>query len=119
MVQTERRTSLRVRVYRPVRLRQAGGLSLVETLTKDLALGGLRCLSPMPLPVATPVVVEMGLSTGEEPLEVHGKAAWMRAIPHSEQFEIGIVFLETSPQTKRRLSGYLDRLSSQSASNSV
>ena len=119
MVETERRASSRIRVYRPVRLRQPTGLSLMETLSKDLAEGGVRCLSEIPLPVATPVVIEVSLSAGELPLELHGKTAWTRSLPHSEQFEIGIAFLEISPQTKRRLSGCLERLSRHPDSISV
>ena len=108
-METERRVTPRHRAYRPVRLRQPGGIPFVETLTKDLAGGGLRCLTPMPLPVATTLTVEIGISA-EEPLEVRGRTAWLRLIPHSEQFDLGIAFMEMSPQSKRRLSAYLSRL---------
>ena len=83
----------------------------IETLTKDLGLGGLRCISPSVCPVSTEVGVELVLSTGEEHLSVRGKTAWFQTIPESDQFDLGIAFLELSPQDKRRLSVYLERLS--------
>ena len=84
-------------------------MPFVETLTKDLAEGGLRCLSPMPLPVATQLAVEISLSS-EELFELRGRTAWLRLIPHSEQFEVGIAFQDISPQNKRRLSACLERI---------
>ena len=119
MVDTDRRTSVRLRAYRPVQLRQpGGGLLPVQTLTKDVSLGGLKCLSPFVIPVSTEVRVDLML-WGDEPIEIRGKAAWLREIPESEQFEIGIIFLDVSPQTKRRLSVCLDRLSDSPTSSSV
>ena len=83
----------------------------METLSKDLAEGGLRCLSPMPIPVSTRLTVEISLSA-EEPVEARGKTAWLRSIPHTEQFELGIAFEDINPENQRRLSGCLERLAS-------
>lgn len=90
----------------------------METLTKDLAEGGLRCLTTVPIPVSTPLAMEISLSS-EEPLEVRGKTAWLRLIPHSEQFELGIRFHDISPQTQRRLSACLDHLAARPESSLV
>ena len=119
MVAIDRRIGPRVRAYRPVQLFKPGSFPLVESLTKDLSVGGLRCLSPILIPVSTELRVELVLSTGDEPIEVRGKAAWLQEIPQSEQFDIGIAFLDLSPQTKRRLSVYLDRLSANTTLYSV
>ena len=115
----ERRTTARIRTYRPLRLQRSQAPGIVETLTKDLAPGGLRCLSSTLVPVATEVDVELVLSRGEEPVIARGRAVWFRMIPESEQFDIGIEFLDLDPQSKRRLSVYIDRLSSQIASSPV
>ena len=105
----ERRAASRVQLYLPVRVAKAGHAQPIETLTKDLGIGGLRCLSPTVLPVTTPVDVELVLSGGQDAVTIRGRTAWFRTIPESEQFEVGISFLEMSPQIKRRLSMYLDR----------
>ena len=108
----ERRNAPRVRAYRPVRIVKPGTSHVVETLTKDIGMGGVRCISPGLFPVSSEVSVEVVLSTGEEPFTVRGRAIWFQTIPHSEQFDIGIAFLELPAQSKRRLSVYIDRLSS-------
>ena len=108
----DRREHPRFQAYRPVRLQRLGAPLVVETLTKDLGIGGLRCVSPRLFPVSSEVHVELVLSTGEEPFSVRGRAVWVRMIPHSEQFDIGIAFYDLPEANKRRLSIYLDHLSS-------
>jgi len=110
----ERRAAPRIRAYRPVRLHQSGNSRIIETLTKDLSEGGICCLSPIALPVSSEVSLELVLSTGQAPISVRGRTAWFRTIPQSEQFDLGIAFDEISPVDKRRLSAYLDQLSSKS-----
>ncbi len=107
----ERRQHQRIRAYRPVRLYKPASAQVVETLTKDLSVEGLRCLSATVVPVSTEFTVEVVCEPGEEPITARGRAVWFRNIPDSEQFDIGVTFLDLTPQTKRRLSVYLDRLS--------
>ena len=109
----ERRNTPRFRAYRPVRIQKPGSPQIVETLTKDLGIGGLRCISQTLFPVSTEVNVELVLSTGEEPFTVRGRAVWFQMIPHSEQFDLGIEFVELQNHHKRRLSAYIDHLASQ------
>ena len=115
----ERRKNLRIHAYRPVRLQSPRGLRLTETLTKDLSVGGLCCISSEPYPVMTEMNLELVLSTGDGPLPLRGKLAWFRMIPHSDQFDLGFSFIELTPQTKRRLSAYLDHLAQQAPLISV
>ena len=112
----ERRSAPRIRAYRPVRLQRPNAPQVIETLTKDLSIGGLRCVSPTLLPVSTELNLELVLSTGDEPLTVRGRTVWFQILPQSEQFDLGISFLDLPPRTERRLSAYLNRLSSQSVS---
>ena len=108
----ERRSTQRVRAYRPVRLHRTGAGPVIETLSKDLSPDGLRCLSSLLFPVATDLTVQLMLSTGDEPVTARGRTVWFRTLPDSEQFEVGISFTEIPPHQKRRLSAYLDRLAS-------
>jgi len=94
-----------------VRLQKVNPTKVVETLTKDLSVGGLRCVSPTVFAVSADVHVDLTLSMGSEPITVSGRAAWFRTIAHSDQFELGIAFQSLSPETKRRLSAYLELLS--------
>ena len=115
----ERRSAQRYRTYCPVRLHPSSVIPVVETLTKDLSSGGLCCLSSTLFPVSTELQVELVVAVGSEPLSARGRAVWFRTIPQSDQFTLGIAFQDLSPHDKRRLSVYLDRLSSQSATISV
>ena len=112
----ERRSTPRIRAYRPVRLYKPSSPHVTETLTKDLGIGGFRCISATLFPVSTELNLDLVLSSGDQPLTTRGKTVWFQSIPQSEQFDLGIAFLELSPQDKRRLSAYLDRLASQSVS---
>ena len=111
----ERRSQPRTRAYLPVRLHKTSSPQLVETLTKDVGLGGIRCLSPTLFPVSTEVTVELVLSTGQEPLTMRGRTAWFSMIPESEQFDLGISFFELQPHHQRRLSTFLELLAGKSS----
>jgi hypothetical protein len=106
----ERRRAIRHRAYRPVRLQVGGEGQAIETLTKDLSTEGLRCVCPRPVPVASPVAVELMLGSGHEPVLLRGQAMWFQSISDSEQFELGLRFTEVSDQTRRRLSMFFDSL---------
>lgn len=108
----ERRLAQRIAVYRPLRIHRHAGQRLVETLTKDLSSGGLRCLSPDPIPVASELTIDLVLSDRDEPLRLSARSVWFQNVPNSDQFEIGIAFHDVEPQHKRRLSTYLSHLSS-------
>ena len=107
----ERRTSSRVRAYRPVRLHLSRSPRLLETLTKDISIGGVCCISSTAFPISTQFNLELILSTGEGPISARARTAWFRSIPYSEQFDLGVAFLEIPETDKRRLSVYLGRLS--------
>ena len=110
MMREEQRQTPRVRVYHPIRLHQPRSVSILETLTKNVSRGGFCCMSPVAIPISTEFSAELALSSGKEPLSLRGKVVWFQAIPHSEQFHIGMVFLDVHPENQRRLSAYLDRL---------
>ncbi len=107
----ERRSSPRIRAYRPVRLQHISTPRAVETLTKDFSVGGLRCLSSTLFPVSTELTIQLVLSSGREPIRARGRTVWFRTIPQSDQFDLGIAFLEIPAHDKRRLSAYIENLS--------
>lgn len=111
----DKRQVPRYRVYQPVRLHRPGSPQVMETLTKDLSAGGLRCITQTVLPVSTEVTLELVLAPGQEPLVARGRTMWFRSIPDSEQFDAGFAFTEINPINKRHLSAYLERLASKSS----
>ena len=107
----ERRATSRIRAYRPVRLHLSRSPRVLETLTKDLSVGGVCCITSIPFPVSTKLNLELVLSSGEGPVTARGRAVWFRNIPHSDQFDVGISFSEIPGEDRRRLTAYLTRLS--------
>ncbi len=110
----ERREHQRIRAYLPVRLHTPLSQRTIETLTKDLGVGGVRFVSPELCPVSTEVTVELLLSSHGQ-LTARGKLAWFQTIPESEQFECGVIFTDLSEENKRRLSAFSDQLSQKSS----
>ena len=108
----ESRKHPRVRCYVPVRLYPHGERRVIETLTKDLGLGGMSCLSPVYRPVATPVSLELTLGQGEPPLTLHAQLAWFSQVPNSEQFQLGLSFDQMTELQSRQLSLCIDRFTS-------
>ena len=107
-MEEERRKSPRVRCYLPVRLFSQGDPKLIETLTKDLGIEGLKCLSPALKPVSRPVSLEIDLGAGEEPVSVNAQTVWFQSVPESEQFYLGISFRDLSEKDRERLSKYIN-----------
>lgn len=116
---TEQRVHQRFRTFRPVRILPARRHHPFEILTKDLSLGGARCISPALIEDGTEVHVELLLHAGEPPVRADGRVSWFRTIPESEQFELGICFQEMSSQDRSRLSHCLGRLSHRLLAESI
>ena len=111
MLQERRRTS-RVRCYLPIRLYPQGEHRVIETLSKDLGLGGMSCLSPIHRPIATPVAVELMLGQGQPALNLHARVSWFTEVPNSEQFQLGLSFDQMTELQSRQLSLCIDRFTS-------
>ena len=106
----ERRRFLRKRCYLPVRLYPQGAATVIETLSKDISTGGLKCLSPIPVPIATPLSIELDLGIGKGVVFLRGHAAWFQEIPQSDQCYLGVIFDDPSEHSRQLLSRYIEPL---------
>lgn len=114
-MEQDRRKFPRLQCRLPVRLYPKQEPRVIETLTKDLSLGGLRCVSRHERAAGMPLSVELLLESGERPMNIRGHVTWSRPIQDSEQFDIGVAFSAFPDMSKKRLSTYLDRLTALSA----
>lgn len=108
----ERRKTPRVRCYLPVRLYPQGEQRVIETLSKDLGLDGLSCLSPVHRPVASPLAVEINLGQGQPPLHLRATLSWFTEVANGEQFQLGLNFDPMTEVESRQLSRCIDRFTS-------
>ena len=108
----ERRRSPRIRCVLPVRLYPQGEAKVIQTLTKDIGLGGMKCLTPTPRPIATNLTVELALGSGKEILSLRAQTVWFQEVPKSDQFYLGVVFKDLPEEHRRRLSRYIQSIAS-------
>lgn len=107
----ERRRSPRVTCVLPLHISAEGTPKIIETLTKDLSAGGLRCLSPTAKPSTSRVALEITLGKGAQPFSLQARVVWFEAVPNSHQFYLGLAFDHLSEINTRRLSRYIEKLS--------
>ncbi len=112
----ERRRFLRTRCGFPLAIvsHPSPEVSAMKTLTKDVGMGGLRCISPVPSAVSSLVSLELDVGVDQEPLRLLGRTVWFQQLPRSDQYQLGIAFQDVSEETGKRLSEHLQRLVRQS-----
>lgn len=98
----ERRQVPRVRTYLPIRIQPPAGGAAVETLTRDISHRGVRCLAPAAIAARTPVRIDLTLPIRRSVVTLSGQTQWLRELPHSDQFEVGIVFVSEPPEEYRQ-----------------
>lgn len=78
----------------------------------DISAGGLRLLTPQPVPPARRYHLALYLQVGaryRSIVEVIARCAWHRARP-LEQFEAGFEFVELQPDAHAQLAAFIDAL---------
>ncbi len=108
---SERRKSQRIITYLPVRLRLQGSGRYLETLTKDVSMGGIRCMVEGQPAVNEPVVMEVPLYKEVLPIQTQARVAWVQSASSKQQSMVGVSFDDLSPADRLALEEYLERLS--------
>ena len=98
----ERRSQLRQRLYLPVRIRRDNMGLPVETLSRDVSGGGLRCLVQEPIAAHSHIVIDVTLPKRLGVATLQAESLWLRELPHCDQFEIGVAFIGNLPEEMKR-----------------
>lgn len=106
----ERRKHSRVNTYLPVRMRLEQNGRYVETLAKNVSVGGLRCVIEGQLGVDDPVTLELPLFKESLPIETPATVAWVQSAVPAVQCVVGLTFSALSPADRQALTHYLERL---------
>lgn len=77
--------------------------------TLDLSQGGLGFVSDKDVVVGKEIFVELELAETDYPVMIKGKVKWVRQIPGSENYRIGLSFQEVLRGSKTRFNKYFKK----------
>lgn len=80
-----------------------------KTLTKDVAIRGIRFLSNELLSVSTYIKVNLALKENTKPLELICRVVWVKSLFNAESYEIGAQILQIDKEGYRQMKGYIYR----------
>jgi len=88
----EKRKFVRVPFNEAIRVKREDGEQIVDTLAYDVSHGGIKLNTFEFIPVNSPVTVEVKLQNQSKLVSLSGKVVWIKELPASERFQIGIQF---------------------------
>ena len=106
----DRRKSQRITTYLPVRLRLERSGRYLETLAKDVGLGGVRCLVQAAPELNEVVMIEVPLYKEVLPIQVQARVAWVRPVTDAQSM-VGVCFDHLAATDSQALATYLESLS--------
>ena len=83
---------------------------IIYGLTKDISSGGLRIQSNTFFPINTLLRTELFLKNPFRLIGAIGKVRWCKSCYDDELFEMGIEFVDISPDNTTVLKGHIERL---------
>ncbi|NQT90327.1 MAG: PilZ domain-containing protein [Candidatus Omnitrophica bacterium] len=79
------------------------------TLTKDISTGGVRFTSNEFLSIFTRLLVEASVPSFSRPIKAISKVAWIRKIPRSSQYDVGVQFMDMTEEDKKQLGSFISK----------
>ncbi len=104
---SEQRRNTRLECLVPVDGKQ--GSLFDHTKTVDLSKGGMGFLSDHKIPLEQEIMVELDLDKKGPPVFVIGKVKWVRRVPESGMYRVGLSFVEVVQGSKSRLDKYFSK----------
>ena len=112
----ERRRWRRLRSHLPVRYQDLRTQRFVETLSKDISVGGVQCLTHEFLPANRELLVEIALYRGTPELKARARVAWIQQVPHADQYCMGLEFLSPPDELLKEIHAYIETASATTVS---
>jgi len=88
----EKRQFTRFSFRQPVLINRGEWQAEEGSLSGDVSEGGIRLSVNDFIPVGAPMMLEITLPDASEIIPVDGKVAWIRFLPYSERYQIGVQF---------------------------
>ena len=80
----------------PVNYQMAEDADLSGSLASDISQGGVCIRIQEFIPLRSVLQMKIHLNNPPRTVPVKGEVVWIREVPHSEVFDVGIKFLETN-----------------------
>ena len=106
----EKRKAFRTRINNSVELQVVGLDELRGSLSQDISSTGLRIIVSRFIPVNSELKLNVELAPNDY-ADCLGRVMWIRHIPHSDNYELGIKFEWFDPtyQAKNRIAQYAEQ----------
>lgn len=79
------------------------------TLACDLSRGGIRMNTNDFIPIGSEIVVKIRLAGQIQLVDVMAQVVWIRVIPYSERFQIGLEFIDGKIDRMARIGQYVEQ----------
>ena len=103
----EKRKFIRILESAEISYRLISKVKLKGTLTKDISKGGLRFTVREFVPKDSILKIKINLKKIPLSFETTGRVKWIRRMPSSERFEIGVEFVEITKNVLMHLDQYI------------
>ena len=100
---TEGRKYPRVPFKKGVKCQLQGVEASTGELAQDLSEGGIRIRSNEFIPVGQEISVGIQLKDSDEVIEVIGRVVWVRFVPYTEVYQLGIEFNQDATYPRARI----------------
>ena len=105
----ERRRHPRVNAHLPLQYKdvQRPIETYSGTLSRDISEGGVRFISNEFLSIFTRLLLEVSVPSLSRPLKAISKVAWIQKIPRSNQYNVGVRFMDMTEEDKKQLNSFI------------
>ena len=79
-----------------------------DFLTKDISQGGIRFMIEEFIPKGSFLKIRLKLSKTSVAVEAIVKAVWIKGMPHSDEYEIGVQFVDIPQHAVQHLICYIN-----------
>lgn len=77
------------------------------TLSSDISKTGVSFTSNEFLSVFTRLMLEMSVPSFSQPIKIISKVAWIKKMPYSTQYKVGVQFMDMTEEDKKCLSNFI------------
>ena len=107
---TDKRKFNRILESAEITYRSLSKVKTKGTLSKDISKGGLKFIVREFIPKDSMLKIKINLKKIPLSFETTGKVKWIRRIPNSERFDIGVEFVEIARSVLIHLEQYIQTI---------